>query len=151
MVELWTDGSSIKYKGRWFGGCGCLLMYKGHQKTISEGYLEYTNNMSELNSIILGLKSLKYRCKVKVYTDSNYSLQCITTWIPKWYKNGWKTSNNNPVKNKDLIIELYNLCNYHEVEFIKVKAHSGVEGNEIVDKLAYSAAKNLLEEYKNEE
>lgn len=148
MVEIWTDGSSINYNGKWFGGCGVLLRYKNKEKEISEPFRDFTNNMAELNSIIIGLQSLKFKCKVKVLTDSNYSLQCVNSWIPKWYSNGWKTSKGEDVKNKDLIVKLYNLCQYHEVDFIKVKAHSGIEDNERVDKLAYKAAKICLEEYK---
>lgn len=147
MVEIWTDGSSIKYDGKWFGGSGVILQYKGTIKHLSETLPDYTNNMSEIYAMILGLESLKRRCDVTIFTDSKYSLQCVTDWIPKWKRNGWKTAGGSIVKNKELIVRLYDLCQQHNVKFIKVKAHSGIDLNEKVDRLAYEAATKGKEEY----
>ena len=53
----------------------------------------------------------------------------------------WKTSNKEPVKNKELWQELYELTKVHEVEFIKVKGHSDNELNNRCDELARQAIK----------
>lgn len=147
MVEIWTDGSSINYSGKWFGGSGAILQYNNSTKYLSETLPDYTNNMSEIYAMILGLKALNRYCDVTIYTDSAYSLQCVTSWMPKWVKNGWKTSKGSPVKNKELIVQLHTLCQNHNVRFVKVKGHSGVDLNEEVDKLAYGAALKGKEEY----
>ncbi|MCP3683630.1 MAG: ribonuclease HI [bacterium] len=147
MVEIWTDGSSINYKGKWFGGSGAILKYKDTTKCLAETLPDFTNNMAEIYAMILGLKGLNRRCEVTIFTDSAYSLQCVTSWIPKWVKNDWKTSKGSPVKNKELITQLYDLCQTHKVKFVKVKAHSGIDLNEKVDKLAYKAALKGKESY----
>ena len=58
-------------------------------------------------------------------------------------KKGWKTANNEPVKNKELWEELYSLTKTHKVTFIKVKGHSDNEFNNRCDELARNAIKSL--------
>lgn len=147
-MEIWTDGSSINHNNKWFGGCGAILLSKGKRKDISEGYFDHTNNMCELKSISLALRALNQTCTVDIMTDSQYSIDCITKWSPSWKRRGWKTSKGESVKNRELIIELLELCETHKVTFVKVKAHTGIQLNEEVDQLAYKGAKDLLEEYK---
>ena len=48
--------------------------------------------------------------EIEIYTDSQYVKLGITEWINTWIKNNWKTSKKEDVKNKDLWLELYNLC-----------------------------------------
>ena len=54
--------------------------------------------------------------------------------------NDWKTSKKEDVKNKDLWIELYNLTEFLDIQWIWVKAHDGNPLNEEVDLLAKRAA-----------
>lgn len=140
---MWVDGSSSFKGDRWYGGCGVVLVYKDKFKEISQGFLDYTNNMCEIKSIIIGLQSLKYPCKIKIMSDSSYTLNCVSKWVHSWEKNGWKTSKGEPVKNKNLIIQLYNLLKEHEVEMVKVKAHSGIPLNERADELAKKGMKSV--------
>ena len=63
------------------------------------------------------------------------------TYIYGWIKNGWKNSSKEPVKNKELWQELYELTKTHEVEFIKVKGHADNEYNNRCDELARNAIK----------
>lgn len=143
MVEIWVDGSSSFKNGRWYGGCGTILIYKDKIKEISKGYLDYTNNMCEIKAVILGLQSLKFSCKVRVMSDSQYTLDCVGKWVYTWQKNGWRTSKGEEVKNKDLIIQLYDLIKNHEVDLVKVKAHVGILLNERADELAKKAMKSI--------
>ena len=76
-----------------------------------------------------------------IYTDSEYSINCITKWVPGWLRNNWKTRNNKPVKNKDLLLKLYNLNNKMNIKYIHVKGHSGNYGNSQADKLAVEGSK----------
>lgn len=94
----------------------------------------------EVTAVIEALKLLKYECKVKIYSDSAYVVNAFNNgWIYNWQKNGWKTADKNPVKNKELWEELYRLTKIHKVEFIKVKGHSDNDFNNRCDELAREA------------
>ena len=139
-VTIYTDGACSGNPGP--GGWGAMLMYKGNKKEISGGKENTTNNVMELTAVIEGLKLLKFPCKVKLYSDSAYVLNAfIQKWIYGWIKNGWKNSSKEPVKNKELWQELYELTKTHEVEFIKVKGHADNEYNNRCDELARNAIK----------
>ena len=126
------------------GGWGAVLMYKDNKKEISGGNKETTNNIMELTAVIEGLKLLKFPCKVKLYSDSAYVVNAFNQkWIDGWLKNGWKNSNKEEVKNKELWQELYQLTKVHQVEFIKVKGHADNEYNNRCDELARAAIKQL--------
>ena len=141
-VTIYTDGACSGNPGP--GGWGALLMYKDTKKEISGGKKETTNNVMELTAVIEGLKLLKFPCKVKLYSDSAYVVNGFNQkWIYGWIKNGWKNSSKEPVKNKELWQELYDLTKVHEVEFIKVKGHADNEYNNRCDELARNAIKDL--------
>lgn len=141
-VIIYTDGACSGNPGP--GGWGSILMYKGNKKEISGGKEDTTNNVMELTAVIEGLKLLKFPCKVKLYSDSAYVVNAFTQkWIYGWLKNGWVNSNKEPVKNKELWQELYDLTKVHEVEFIKVKGHADNEYNNRCDELARNAIKLL--------
>ena len=139
-VTIYTDGACSGNPGP--GGWGAMLMYKGNKKEISGGKENTTNNVMELTAVIEELKLLKFPCKVKLYSDSAYVVNAfIQKWIYGWIKNGWKNSSKEPVKNKELWQELYELTKTHEVEFIKVKGHADNEYNNRCDELARNAIK----------
>ena len=119
------------------GGWGAILMYEEIYKEIS-GYEENTtNNKMELKAVIEALKLVKYPCEIEIYSDSAYVVNAFNNgWIYNWMKNNWKTAGKDPVKNKELWQELYNLTKTHKVEFIKVKGHSDNEFNNRCDELA---------------
>lgn len=141
-VTIYTDGACSGNPGP--GGWGSILMYKETKKEISGGKENTTNNVMELTAVIEGLKLLKFPCKVKLYSDSAYVVNAFNQkWIYGWLKNGWKNASKEPVKNKELWQELYDLTKVHEVEFIKVKGHSDNEYNNRCDELARNAIKDL--------
>ena len=122
------------------GGWGTILMYKGVEKEISGGMKHTTNNIMEITAVIEGLKMLKYKCEVEIYSDSAYVVNAFNNkWIYGWIKNNWINSNKEPVKNKELWQELYSLTKQHEVKFIKVKGHSDNKYNNRCDELARAA------------
>lgn len=140
-VTIYTDGACSGNPGP--GGWGTILMYKNNKKEISGGCKNTTNNIMEITAVIEGLKLLKFPCTVNLYSDSAYVVNCFNQgWIYNWIKKGWKTSNNEPVKNRELWEELYNLTKIHKVNFIKVKGHSDNEFNNRCDELARNAIKN---------
>jgi len=137
-VTIYTDGACSGNPGP--GGWGTILMYKDIKKEISGGNKNTTNNVMELTAVIEGLKMLKFPCEVKIYSDSAYVVNAFTQkWIYGWLKNGWKTSNKEDVKNKELWQELYEFTKIHNIEFIKVKGHSDNEFNNRCDELARNA------------
>lgn len=142
QVEIYTDGACQGNPGP--GGWGVLLRYGDHNKTLSGAEAHTTNNRMELMAAIMGLKALQRPCHVKVVTDSNYVKKGITEWLIQWKKKGWRTSDNKPVKNQDLWVELSELVSKHEVEWEWVKGHSGHIENEQADLLAREAIVKLL-------
>lgn len=141
-VVIYTDGACSGNPGP--GGWGSILMYKDNKKEISGGCNNTTNNIMELTAVVEALKLLKYKCKVKIYSDSAYVVNAFNQkWIYGWMKKGWVNASKEPVKNKEIWQELYNLTKEHEVEFVKVKGHSDNEYNNRCDELARKAILSL--------
>ena len=141
-VTIYTDGACSGNPGP--GGWGAILMMGENRKEISGGLANTTNNVMELTAVIEALKMLKRPCKVNVYSDSAYVVNAfVQKWIYGWIKKGWKTAGNEPVKNKELWQELYNLTQKHKVEFIKVKGHANNEFNNRCDEMARDAISKL--------
>ncbi len=134
-VTIYTDGACSGNPGP--GGWGAILMMGENKKEISGGSANTTNNIMELTAVIEALKMLKRPCQVNVYSDSAYVVNAfIQKWIYGWMKKGWKTAGNEPVKNKELWQELYELTKIHDVTFNKVKGHADNEFNNRCDELA---------------
>ncbi len=142
VVEIYTDGACKGNPG--VGGWGALLRHGVHQRELFGGELDTTNNRMELLAVIRALEALKRHARVKIYTDSKYVQQGISTWIHDWKRRGWKTSSRQPVKNEDLWRELDDLAARHEIEWHWVKGHSGHDGNEMADKLANRGVQSVL-------
>lgn len=137
-VAIYTDGSCLGNPGP--GGYGVVLRYQQHQKEMSGGYKQTTNNRMELLAAIVGLESLKQPCDVDLTTDSQYVRLGITQWLANWKKNNWKTSQKEAVKNQDLWRRLDAACQGHKVNWHWVKGHAGHPENERCDELARIAA-----------
>ena len=141
-VEIYTDGACSGNPG--VGGWAALLRAKGKEKELSGGEILTTNNRMELMAVIQALNALKTSCNITLYTDSKYVMNGITEWLENWKKNGFKTSNKkSPVKNVDLWMTLDALIQNHEIRWVWVKGHAGVEENERVDALARKEVQNL--------
>ena len=141
-VIIYTDGACSGNPGP--GGWGAILMYKGAKKEISGGMKDTTNNIMEITAVVEALKCLKVESDVQVYSDSAYTVNAFKQgWIYNWMKNGWRTANKEPVKNKELWQELYALTKKHKVEFIKVKGHADNEFNNRCDEMARDAINKL--------
>ena len=108
-----------------------------------------TNQRAELYAILKSLKLINNNIynNIIIYTDSQYSINCITKWIKNWIKNGWKDKNNKPIKNKDLIEPIYNICKIKQnIQFKHILAHTNLQdchslGNNKADILARHAIK----------
>jgi ribonuclease HI len=111
-----------------------------HEKELSGGAPETTNNRMELLAAIEGLRALTKPCRVTVLTDSQYVIKGITTWVFGWKRNGWRTSSKGDVVNRDLWEQLLAATEGHQLTWQWVKGHSGHPDNERVDRLAQAAA-----------
>ncbi len=146
-VEIFTDGACSGNPGP--GGYGVILRNAGRIKELSAGYRKTTNNRMELRAVITGMKALKEKCNVKIYSDSKYIVDAVRQgWAKRWQRNNWYRNKNEKALNPDLWQELLDLIDRHQVEFIWVKGHAGHQENERCDELAVAAAagENLLED-----
>ena len=142
QVSIWTDGACSGNPGP--GGWGALIRFGEHEKELSGGDFDTTNNRMELTAAIEALNALKEPCSIKLYTDSQYVKGGMTGWIKGWKKNNWKTSAKKPVKNVELWKALDEAVALHDIEWHWVKGHAGHEENERADELARSG----MEPYK---
>jgi ribonuclease HI len=138
MIKIYTDGSCLNNPGN--GGWAAIINQDNKVKKISGSVKDTTNNKMELMAPIMALQKIDKNQQIEIYTDSQYVRLGITDWIHKWIKNNWQTSKKEPVKNKELWIQLYELTKSYEIKWIWVKAHAGNTLNEEVDLLAKNAA-----------
>ena len=139
-IDIYTDGACIGNPGP--GGYGVVLLYAGRRKELSGGYQRTTNNRMELMAAIEGLRALKERCEVTVYSDSKYLVDAVARgWAKKWRANGWRRNKKEKALNPDLWETLLALVDHHDVEFAWVRGHAGNTENERCDELATDAAR----------
>lgn len=137
-VEIFTDGACKGNPGP--GGWGALLRMGRHEKELSGGEAETTNNRMELTAVIKALGALVETCQIDLYSDSKYVIEGITKWVDGWQRRGWKTAAKKPVLNEDLWRELIDAAARHDITWHWIKAHNGHPENERVDQLASDEA-----------
>ncbi len=138
MIKIYTDGSCLENPGN--GGWAAIIIDDGKKTQIKGSKKNTTNNQMELLAPIEALKKIPKDSEVQIFTDSKYVKSGITEWIHNWKKNGWKTADKQPVKNKELWEELDLLANQFEISWNWVKAHSTDQLNNEVDLIAREAA-----------
>jgi len=141
-VEIFTDGACRGNPGP--GGWGAILRRGTVEKEIWGGETGTTNNRMEMTAAIRALESLRRRCVVSVYTDSEYLQRGISEWLPGWKKRGWRTADRKPVKNSDLWQRLDELAVLHEISWVWVRGHAGHAENERADALANRGLDEIL-------
>ena len=138
---IYTDGACSGNPGP--GGWGAVIFDNDNkQKNISGSEENTTNNRMELSAAIMALEEVNTNSEITIYTDSTYVKNGITEWVLKWKENGWKNSNKEPVKNKDLWKKLDNLCAQNTIYWKWVKGHASNKYNNLADELATKAIKN---------
>ena len=135
-IDIFTDGSCLGNPGE--GGWCAILRYKGHQKILSGGERETTNNRMELTAVIKALEALKEPCEIELYSDSTYVLKGLNEWLEGWIKKDFKK-----VKNVDLWKKYIEVSKPHKIHINWIKGHSGHTENEICDKIAKEEAQKL--------
>ena len=135
-ITIYTDGACSGNPGK--GGWAAVIIEDKNEKTISGSEPLTTNNRMELSAVINALKEVG-SAELDIYTDSKYVKNGIESWIKNWKTNGWMTAAKQPVKNKDLWLELDILVSKKEIEWKWVKGHSNDHYNTIVDEAARKA------------
>ncbi|WP_435270479.1 ribonuclease H family protein [Streptomyces sp. 1222.5] len=101
-----------------------------------------TNNVAELTALERLLAAVDPAVPLEIRMDSQYAMKAVTTWLPGWKRNGWKTAAGKPVANQDLVVRIDELLDGRSVEFRYVPAHQ-VDGdplNDFADRAASQAA-----------
>lgn len=134
-IIMYTDGSARGNPGP--GGYGTFLQYGKYTKELSGGFKITTNNRMELLAVIIGLEALKRKSsEVTIYSDSKYVVDSVEKkWVFNWVKNRFKGK-----KNADLWIRFLEVYKMHKVNFVWVKGHANIAGNEKCDALAVDAS-----------
>ena len=138
-IIVYTDGACSGNPGK--GGWAALIIDQQNEQIISGSEKLTTNNRMELMAVIQSLIKIKSD-KINIFTDSKYVKNGIEDWIHKWKKNGWITTNKQPVKNKDLWVQLDNLRENKNIKWQWVKGHSTDRYNNLVDEAARKAAQD---------
>ena len=135
QVEIYTDGACSGNPGP--GGWGAVLRHNGHERELSGGERETTNNRMELTAAIAALEALKEPCRVTLTSASKYLVDAVQKgWLAGWQKKNWRRSGNEPVLNVDLWQRLLVQLERHKVTFVWVRGHNGHPENERCDRLA---------------
>lgn len=156
-MDIFTDGSCDLKKN--IGGFGVFFPNGEYDsygvKMLEKYHIKITNQRAELYAFLEVFKILNNNLNQKekninIYSDSMYSINCLTNWRYNWEKNNWINSKNEPVLNQDIIkdcIKLYdNLINngfiiniYHVNSHTHIKEYKYI-CNDIVDKISRNAA-----------
>ena len=135
-VKLFSDGSCLGNPGA--GGWAYILQYGDAVKKASGAEAMTTNNQMELTAAIMGLSALKQPCRVELFTDSEYVVKAVNSWLAKWIVTDFKGK-----KNADLWRRYLAAAAPHEIKASWVKGHAGHPQNEECDAMARAAAEAI--------
>ena len=135
-VKLFSDGSCLGNPGA--GGWAYILQYGDAIKKASGAEAMTTTNQMELTAAIMGLSALKQPCRVELFTDSEYVVKAVNSWLAKWIVTDFKGK-----KNADLWRRYLAAAAPHEIKASWVKGHAGHPQNEECDAMARAAAEAI--------
>lgn len=153
MLSIYTDGSSLNNgrknsRGAYAAVYPSLPSESFGRPLPSDG--SQTNQTAELTGILEGIRTLKGIGSIpslglRICTDSEYSINCLTKWVSGWKKRDWKTAEGKPVVHKAILEEILKELEGVPHQFVHVRAHTGGEDtdskwNDYADQLATKAA-----------
>ncbi len=141
---VFTDGSAVPNPGP--GGWGAVYVRDNDVVEEAHGHApDTTNNRMELTALIEGIKLVPSGTAVTVYTDSNLAARTVNEWAAGWKRNGWRKKDGKPVKNPDLVEELFEIVESRpEIEVRWIRAHDGNRWNEYADALSTAWMRDTL-------
>jgi ribonuclease HI len=119
------------------------MRFGEHERELSGGDPQTTNNRMELTAAAAALEALKRGCQVTLHTDSEYVRNGITRWTTGWVRRNWRNASGDPVKNMDLWRRLLDAAAPHKIDWQWVRGHAGNPMNERADRLATLARETL--------
>lgn len=145
-IIVYTDGSYVNH----VGGYGYVVIRNNKISPVCGKVPTNpcTNQIAELYAIYSAIDHVMRHHKDEIvrdgliiYTDSKYSIGCLTTWYHNWKRNGWINSKGQPVANQKLIQSILQISTGLKIEYRHVKAHNGDQYNEWADRLANDGRK----------
>lgn len=140
-IDVYTDGGCHGNPGP--AGWGAVVVQSGGVVREANGYIGVqTNNIAELTAAIEGLSLTPEGATVTLISDSQYTLNGLTSWRKGWERRGFVNASNQPVANKEYWLKLYALADARKVQVQWVRGHTGNPYNERCDQLATAAIKS---------
>jgi ribonuclease HI len=139
-ITAYVDGACSGNPGAGGWGVYAITNY-GETYEYSGRELMTTNQRMELLAGIMALERLPDYPDINVVSDSQYLINGMNVWMPKWKQNDWTNSSKKPVANRDLWEKLDTLNQERVPTWTWVKGHSGRHGNEKANELAQRAVK----------
>ena len=139
MKIFWTDGSAEPNPG--LGGWAVIEQIDDagvEGKPVALGGEPETTNIRMEGSALKAAMELAGGEACEIHTDSEFWVNVLTKWAPGWKANGWKKKTG-PIKNLELVQELYELYCAGNVTLVWVRGHVGTELNEMADEWANKA------------
>ena len=140
--EIYCDGACDPNPGK--AGSGVVVYRDGRLAELWYGLYNPhgTNNSAELNALHharhFAKEDIDKGKEVRILGDSKYSINCVSNWAFSWEKKGWKRKIEGDIRNLEIIQQAHRLYKTikEEVVVSHVKAHVGIEGNELADRMA---------------
>jgi len=158
-MRVFTDGACSN-NGRPTAKAGYAVWFPEAQSLSTSARVpddqSQTNQRAELSAIhrcIVILDEGGYQDEeIVIYTDSDYSINCLTKWVPGWIARKWKTSSGTDVLHRDLIEDVTKrLTKFKSHRFVHVRAHTGgtddlSRNNDVVDRMARATIDETVRE-----
>ena len=129
IVDIFVDGSSINNgKRNCKAGYGIFFPqaeYLNVSQKLDEKEIKVSNNVAEMMACIRAIEISRDTFhdlrQIRIISDSEYTINCVTKWCEKWKKDNWVKYDKKPIKNLDLIKKLYDYYLEYPIEFISLK------------------------------
>ena len=132
MRTLWTDGSASPNPGP--GGFAVIE----NGLPVALGSDDDTSNIKMEGTAILTAMKMLDGEPGRIMTDSEFWINVLTKWAPKWAEAGWKKKKGE-IKNLELVKDVYGTYLNSKAELVWIRGHDGTEMNEIADEWANKA------------
>ena len=149
-VHIFSDGGCDPNPGE--AASGIAVYESGSLRQLYYGLYDPngTNNTAELNALhqamLIARKKLKEGKKVQILSDSTYSVNAMKLWGEGWKRSGRLRGKGKVLANRELIAQMLEV--YIEIAALinlaHVKAHIGIEGNELADRMCTLAIRGKI-------
>jgi ribonuclease HI len=111
-IRIFTDGAVLNNGTNFAKGGYAVFFGKDDPRNFAGPLISHTvtNNRAELMAVIKALEIILIHSEgrtfgqhVEIYSDSMYTIDSITKWIPGWKRRGWIKADRDPVENMDLM------------------------------------------------